>query len=73
MKPSIGRIVHYYPQESDRFGVMGKPISAIVVAVHSAECVNLRLFPDCHDSPWVSSVSRDENNVEFSWSWPPRE
>lgn len=72
MKPTVGRIVHYYPTTNDRFGEMGKPIAAVIVAVHSDECVNLRLIPDSDDSPWVSSVVYDEGHGEYSWSWPQR-
>ena len=72
MNPTVGRIVHYYPTDSDRFGETGKPIAAVIVRVWSDECVNLRLFPDSDDSPWVSSVPYDLEAGEYSWSWPPR-
>ncbi len=72
MKPTVGRIVHYYPQDGDRFGTMDEPIAAVIVRVWSEECVNLRLLPDSDDSPHVSSVPLDENCGAYSWSWPPR-
>lgn len=72
MKPSIGRIVHYYPHDGDRFGETGEPIAAVVVRVWTDECVNLRLLTDTTDTPWITSVRYDESHAECSWSWPPR-
>lgn len=77
MTPSIGRIVHYYPTASDnpedfRNNKLGKPIAAVIVKVHSDECVNLRLITDSESLPWKTSVCFDEALSEMSWSWLPR-
>lgn len=77
MKPTIGRIVHYYPSEYDNpeqwnRGEVGQPIAAVIVRVWSDECVNLRLLTDCDYTPWKTSVVFNEECKEASWSWPPR-
>ena len=64
MKPTIGRIVHFYGDEDE-------PIAAVVVRVWDEECVNLRLLEDGPDTPWMTSVPYHEDKREFSWSWPP--
>lgn len=77
MKPTIGRIVHYYPHSQDTGSfpyTPGEPVAAIITQVHSDECVNLRLFVDgqAQGETWITSVVYDEGQGEFSWSWPPR-
>ncbi len=42
MKPTVGRIVHYYP--TNPTGEALAPLAAIVVAVWSDSCVNLAIF-----------------------------
>jgi hypothetical protein len=73
MKPSIGRIVHYYPTHGDSAAAkIGTPIAAVIVNVWSDECVNLRLITDGDDMPFITSVCLDEDHTEMSWDWPPR-
>ncbi len=71
-KPTIGRIVHYYPQPMDRWGTQGEPTAAVICRVFSDDCVNLRVFADSDDLPLITSVVFDEDHSSFSWSWPPR-
>lgn len=73
MKPSIGRIVHYVT-------AAGKHIPAIIVAVWSETCVNLRIFHDGSNSAdqtafneWETSRSLDETNQPYTWHWRERE
>lgn len=48
IKPTVGRVVHYFPAKSKyEFGFSifgGHPHAAIVTAVHSDTCVNLAVF-----------------------------
>ncbi len=41
IKPTIGRIVWYYPNTGDE-----APLAAIIVCVHSDTCVNLAFFDE---------------------------
>lgn len=67
--PTVGRIVHY-------FAGAGQPErAALITAVHSKACVDLRVFnggaPDYDDQ--ISSVENylcNEGNGPF-WVWPP--
>ena len=69
MKPSIGRIVIYTGKEAEVN--TQKQCPAVVVAVWSDTCVNLRLLTDSSDAPpWVTSVT--EGTGERSWKWPER-
>ena len=77
MKPTIGRIVHYYPTASDHpqdflNQKLGEPIAAVIVKVWTEECVNLRLISDSDSTAWITSICYDEAHSEMSWSWPPR-
>ena len=65
MKPTIGRIVHY------RDG--GAVFPAIVVTVHSKECLNLHVFRDHGKGSCIeTSVAYSEVGGVSCWFWPPR-
>lgn len=68
MKPTIGRIVHYFEPGSD------VPQAAIITQVHSDVCVNLRVFHDGERFPRVTSVEQatSDNSENCRWEWPPR-
>lgn len=72
MKPTIGRIVHYV------VAVDCKPVAAIITAVWSDTCVNLRLFQDGSNTQpqtygeWQTSRSLDEAGTPGTWHWPPK-
>ena len=62
MKPSIGRIVHFYFE--------GHVCAAVVVAVHTDDCVNLTVFhPNGYTIP---KTSINAGTGDQQWSWPPR-
>lgn len=69
MEPSIGRIVWFD-------GGVGKPIAAMIVAVHGGGMVSLRLFPDAPPGflpeYQANSPYSDLPNHIGSWCWPPR-
>lgn len=71
MKPSIGRIVHYYPQGSNR-----APRAAIITQVHGDFCVNLQAFPASEFPSELTSVTEgdaDQSDPSSdTWRWPPR-
>lgn len=74
MKPTIGRIVHFVldPTKS--------PIAAIIVAVWTDTCVNLRIFQDGSNTQpnqwdeWQTSKTFDDSVTPASgtWHWPPK-
>lgn len=68
MKPSIGRIVHFYAHGET------SPQAAIVVAVWSDTCVNLVAFNGGGTSSTQSSVLEGEaaDTTRSRWCWPPR-
>lgn len=72
MKPSIGRIVHYV------VAIGRNPVAAIITAVWSDTCVNLRLFQDGSNTEpqtygeWQTSRSLDENGGVGTWHWPAK-
>lgn len=79
MTPTVGRIVHFYPNEADYTarsnGVKpGEPLAAIITRVWNEDGVNLTIFPDAAAPLSRTSVVRrgvaHENSS--SWDWPPR-
>ena len=73
-KPTIGRIVIYHPSKSHSDGVLHNgsinDVPAIIVAVCSDICVNLKVITDAHHDAWVTS--RNMGTAEGEWSWPER-
>lgn len=75
MKPTIGRIVHFLTWQ-------GKIVPAIIVAIWSDTCVNLRVFHDGSnsdlswnpDKEWETSRTLDESAEpqKGTWHWPPK-
>ena len=58
IKPSIGRVVHYRPT-----GISGVICAALITAVHSDTCINLRVFhADGTDSAPASVDLVQDNN-----------
>ena len=86
MKPTVGRIVHYWPGNiNDGAPKKGQPYPAIITHVFSELCVNLTVFNDNsfpmggeHSAPlsitsvglWNGQGVPVGQNV---WAWPPRE
>ncbi len=79
-KPAIGRIVHYSPTLSDEKrmeaaqllnkGCNGNKskLPAIIVAVWSDTCVNLRVLCDGDLTLWNTSVNKGDDTGQ--WNWP---
>lgn len=83
MKATIGRIVHFtFPHDEikDFSSEAGQTqtVPAIIVAVWSDDCVNLRVFPDS-SGPSIVKTSvplkneHSDPNSGFYWEWPARE
>ncbi len=81
MKPTIGRIVHYNTDDTDLFKMKAakqinggcneaKVLPAIVVAVWSEECVNLRVVTDGNLDLWRTSVTQGDKPGQ--WNWPEK-
>jgi hypothetical protein len=66
MKPTIGRIVHYY-SETDQ-----EPFAALVTAVLSGHLVTLTVFPPNTDMFTIDGASFSEAPTPRHWTWPPR-
>jgi hypothetical protein len=71
-KPTVGRIVHYYPSKRDEGTILnnismegvagpiikdGTVLPAIIVQVWSDTCVNLRVICDGPKDAWKTSVT----------------
>ncbi len=70
MKPTIGRIVFYFPTPGEPFGVA--PCAAVITRVWKDSVVNLTVFRD-----GMTSVTPRMNIAQGStpgcWDWPVRE
>lgn len=54
IKPTIGRVVWYYPTAAEPgAAVPGGPLAAIIACVWSDTCVNLAVF-DCNGHPFAN-------------------
>ena len=73
MKPSVGRIVHFWSPDQEMMGFVNHPIPAIITSVLNDKVVTLTVF-----RPGMDPLS--QQNVTFSedesggirWFWPPR-
>lgn len=81
MTPTIGRIVHYTFPQNEPAPNHGDTVPAIITAVFSDDCVNLRIFADQEPAKpsvqeWRTSVIRKgADNWPYGqdcWEWPPR-
>lgn len=77
-KPTVGRIVHYFPGSADSLYVQGKPLAALITSVWSDTCVNLAVFHANGGTPYSkTSVFLQQDGLaapsEIYAAWPPRE
>ena len=63
--PVVGDIVHFYclVQSEGREPVESEPQAAIVTAVHSPSCVNLKIFDDDGGASHRTSVVYEANDL----------
>ena len=81
MKPTVGRMVHFYSGDiADQSNVAGAgPYPAVITRVWSDTCVNLTVFPDngvglLHFTSVANHMPEDRANmIGRAWEWPPRE
>lgn len=81
-KPAIGRVLHYYPSESQKenhaqMANKVQPYGAHVTHVWSDDCVNIRIDQDgSHLIPseqlLLTSVRITETPTPGCCTWPPR-
>jgi hypothetical protein len=73
--PSIGRIVHYFPDLTK--GTVGGGnqvgiIAAVIVNVFNDSVVNLKLLTDGPTDEWKTSVAYNASGLPNTWTWPAR-
>jgi hypothetical protein len=77
MRPTIGRIIHYWPGTSEQLP-QGEPIAALVIGTHGEDVVDCVLFPDGGDCPtvtrrvYVEPVRASRRDDTPGWAWPER-
>lgn len=69
-KPSVGRVVHYKPSDSDPPRNNAEVLPAVIVRVWSDTCVNLRVLNDQVYDFWKTSSTLGDGAGQ--WTWPPR-
>lgn len=69
-KPSVGRIVHYYPINLDG-PALGDPLPAIIGRV-GPTTVGVNVFGPEGGSQFIPYVAFSETPAQGRWSWPPR-
>ena len=73
-KPTVGRIVHYFPLSFAADGVTqipGEPAAAIIVHVHKDGTVNLQAFFKLSaGSYFYPRVSQGDGPCQ--WNWPKK-
>ncbi len=80
MKPTVGRIVHYYTTEgANHNGVGPGPYAAIITQVFGGAAdgvfVNLKVLPPFAETFDSGSVRHRESAANDGrwWEWPPRD
>jgi hypothetical protein len=81
MKPSVGRIVHFYSKQRGlNGGINGAgegPYPAMVTQIFKSgdeiRYVNLKVFPPFQSPFDEGSVSVKDECPDRYWEWPPRE
>jgi hypothetical protein len=79
MKPTIGRVVIYNTTEADKAKMEAAStlnggcntqdkLPAIITAVWSDECVNLKVITDGNLDLWVTSANKGDEPM--NWNWP---
>lgn len=76
-KPTVGRVVHFFPATTDTLHRDGEPLAATIVRVWSNTCVNLALFDrDGHlhrrTSVLLHQVENERPESGFA-AWPVRD
>jgi hypothetical protein len=76
-KPTVGRVVHFFPATTDALYRNGEPLAATIVRVWSQTCVNLALFDgDAHLHARTSVQLHQDGTVPLNTgyaAWPARE
>jgi hypothetical protein len=75
IKPTVGRVVLYYPTLEERIARNGdQPLAAIICCVLSDTCVNLVVFDAngiSHSRTSVILRQDDQPNGGYCWEWMP--
>ncbi len=74
-KPSIGRTVHYTfrsKEDAEKHNNTTKVAAAVITAVWSDTCVNLKVLTDGPTDIWETSVNQSEAGEAHSWNWPAK-
>lgn len=68
-KPTVGRMVHYYPVQSD--GKTLVPRAAVVTEVTSEGAATLKVFDYNAGDYYVLAAKQSDKVEQGTWSWPP--
>lgn len=71
MRPTVGRIVHYYPVDENVR--MRNPRAAIITDTYAETTVDLTVFDHAVASFGVEWIRYSETPKAGHWSWPPRD
>jgi|AMFO01.1.fsa_nt_gi hypothetical protein len=72
IKPTVGRVVHYYPLQHElTLGPYGVPLAALVVSVHNDNLVSLCVFGTSGDPSPHASVPLVQPDVDENPYLPP--
>ena len=71
MKPTIGRIVHFYP--TDEAVRLRHPRAAIVTDTYGFSAVDITVFDHAHTAYGVEWAAYSDTPKAGHWTWPPRD
>jgi hypothetical protein len=74
MKPTVGRIVHYFTESSRHGGIQTRPAIIVHVWPGNEDVVQLQVFTDGDNDgmknvEWLTSVHHSENHEHRTWDW----
>jgi hypothetical protein len=73
MKPSVGRIVHFWSPDAEAMGYVNEPVPAIITSVLNDDVVSLVVFRDGMDPvPQQNVTFSEDESGGIRWFWPPR-
>lgn len=72
LKPSVGRIVHFFTNIPVYSNGDDVPVAAMITRVHSDMIVDLSVFPSDREMRLFGRVVYSPTGNSNCWRWPPR-